>query len=109
MRDSALRGPFSIIVADPPKVVARRRDLDAARTGMRRLVDNLVGRLHPDGMLLLCSCSHHFGRRELDATVALAAPGRLVRVSWRGADMDHPVLPGHTEGEYLRVGVYRRR
>jgi hypothetical protein len=30
-------------------------------------------------------------------------------VGLRGADVDHPIAPGHAEGEYLRVGVYQRR
>jgi 23S rRNA (cytosine1962-C5)-methyltransferase len=109
MQQSALRGPFSVIVADPPKVVANKRGLDAARSGMRGLVGNLVGRLAPGGVLLLCSCSHHFGYGPLDATVATVAGDRLARIGWRGSDADHPVMPGHEEGDYLRIGVYRRR
>lgn len=107
--DAALRERFDVIVADPPKITAGKRGLDAAKSGMRKLVARLADRLTSDGYLVLCSCSHHFGRAQLDATVARVAPDRFARVAWWGADADHPVAPGHVEGEYLRVGVYRRR
>ena len=107
--DEHLREPFDVIVADPPKVTAGKRGLDAARSGMRKLVARLASRLREGGHLVLCSCSHHFGRAQLDATVGRVAADRFARVAWWGADADHPIAPGHAEGEYLRIGVYRRR
>ena len=35
--------------------------------------------------------------------------GVWTRIAGWGPGMDHPVWPGHREGEYLRVRVYQRR
>lgn len=104
----ALAGPFGTIVVDPPKIAARRRDVDRAAAAMERMVARVAARLTVGGHLVLCSCSHHVGRELLDR-FALASSGRWARVASLGADVDHPVAPGHTEGEYLRVAIYQRR
>ncbi len=106
--DPLLAGPFGTIVVDPPKVATRRRDVDRALDAMQRMVSRVAARLDPGGHLVLCSCSHHLQREHLDRCV-LAAAGRFARVATLGADVDHPVAPGHLQGEYLRVGVYQRR
>lgn len=106
--DPMLAGPFGTIVVDPPKIAARRRDLDRAAPAMTRLVRRVASRLQVGGHLVLCSCSHHLGHEHLDRSI-LAAVGSWARVAQRGADVDHPIAPGHVEGEYLRVGVYQRR
>jgi 23S rRNA (cytosine1962-C5)-methyltransferase len=103
-----LAGPFGTIVVDPPKIAARRRDVDRAAAAMERMVARVAARLTVGGHLVLCSCSHHVGREHLDR-FALASPGRWARVASHGADVDHPVAPGHAEGEYLRVAIYQRR
>ena len=106
LSDDALSGPFGTIVLDPPKVATNKSNVDKAVDAMRRLVHRVTPRLHDDGHLVLCSCSHHLGRDHLDRV--MASTGRWARVAMLGAAADHPVAPGHREGEYLRVGVYRR-
>lgn len=106
--DPRLAGPFGTIVVDPPKIAARRRDVDRAAAAMERMVARVAARLTVGGHLVLCSCSHHVGRDHLDR-FALASSGRWARVASLGADVDHPVAPGHVEGEYLRVAIYQRR
>lgn len=103
-----LAGPFGTIVIDPPKIAARRRDVERAAAAMERMVARVAARLTVGGHLVLCSCSHHVGREHLDR-FALASPGRWARVASLGADVDHPVAPGHIEGEYLRVAIHQRR
>lgn len=104
----SLAGPFGTIVVDPPKIAARRRDVDRAAAAMERMVARVAARLGVGGHLVLCSCSHHVGREHLDR-FALASAGRWARVASLGADVDHPVAPGHVEGEYLRVAIFQRR
>ncbi|MCA9704490.1 MAG: methyltransferase domain-containing protein, partial [Myxococcales bacterium] len=106
--DPRLAGPFGTIVVDPPKLAGRRRDVARAADAMQRMVARVAARLRVGGHLVLCSCSHHLGREHLDHCV-LASPGRYARVASLGADLDHPVAPGHAEGEYLRVAIYQRR
>lgn len=106
--DERLAGPFGTIVVDPPKIAARRRDVDRAANAMQRMVARVAPRLRVGGHLVLCSCSHHLGIEHLDRCV-IGAKGAWARVAVRGADVDHPVAPGHVEGEYLRVMTYQRR
>ena len=109
--DPLLAGPFGTIVLDPPKIASRRSDVDRAVTALGRLAHNAASRLESGGHLVLCSCSHHLGREHLDR-VAATLPGRdrsWARVATLGAGFDHPVMPAHREGEYLRVNVYQVR
>ena len=102
----ALAGPFGTIVLDPPKVATNKNNVDKAIDAMRRLVGRVTPRLAPGGHLVLCSCSHHLGWDHLDRVMVR---GRWARVATLGAGLDHPVMPGHREGEYLRVAVYQPR
>lgn len=106
--DPRLGGPFGTIVVDPPKIAAKRRDVDRAAAAMERMIGRVASRLLVGGHLVICSCSHHVGRDHLDRFV-LALRGAWTRVASLGADVDHPVAPGHVEGEYLRVAIYQRR
>jgi 23S rRNA (cytosine1962-C5)-methyltransferase len=105
----ALAGPFGTIVVDPPKIAARKNDVERALGALGRIVQALAPRLSPGGHLVLCSCSHHLGREHLDRVLVDEARHGWSRVLALGAGVDHPVVPGHREGEYLRVNVYQRR
>ncbi len=107
--DPRLAGPFAGIVFDPPKIASSRRDLGRALAAMTRTLAQLQARVAAQGLLAVCSCSHHLGLAELDQAM-LDAGGELgwTRVASWGAGPDHPVRPGHAEGEYLRVRVYLR-
>lgn len=108
LKDPQLVGPFGTIVLDPPKVATNKTNVDKAVDAMRRLVGRSAARLAPGGQIVLCSCSHHLGRDHLDRVMNTVA-GPWARVAMLGAGVDHPLAPSHKEGEYLRVGVYRRR
>lgn len=105
-----LSGPFGTIVLDPPKIAANKRDRGRALGALGEMVARLLPRTAPYGSFVLCSCSHHVDRDDLDALVVRAAKDSpWVRVLALGPGPDHPVWPGHAEGEYLRVNVYQRR
>lgn len=108
LKDPQLAGPFGTIVLDPPKIATNKTNVDKAVDAMRRLVGRSAARLAPGGHIVLCSCSHHLGRDHLDRVMNTVAGG-WARVAMLGAGVDHPLAPSHKEGEYLRVGVYRRR
>ena len=74
-----------------------------------RFQRRLLARVQPGGFAAVCSCSHHLGRAELDVAVLDAGGGAWTRVHALGPGPDHPVWPGHREGDYLRVNVYQRR
>jgi len=105
--DPRLDGPFGTIVLDPPKIASKRSDIDRALTALTRVARQAGARIEAGGHLVLCSCSHHLGPEHLDR-VALELEGAWHRVAWMGPGFDHPVAPGHREGEYLRIGVYQR-
>jgi 23S rRNA (cytosine1962-C5)-methyltransferase len=107
--DPALAGPFAAVVFDPPRVASSARDVGRAAAAMTASLARLLPRVRPGGYAAVCSCSQHLGRAELDATVLGAGAGAWTRVHALGPGPDHPVWPGHREGEYLRVNVYQRR
>jgi 23S rRNA (cytosine1962-C5)-methyltransferase len=108
--DPRLDGPFGTIVVDPPKIAARKSDVDRALAALQRVVDRMAARLEDDGHLVVCSCSHHIEGAHLDRLIASLPSGhRFTRVQVLGAGFDHPVMPGHREGEYLRVHIYQKR
>ncbi len=107
--DPRLAGPFAGVVFDPPKIAATRRDVGRALGAMTRTLEQLQRRVVAQGILAICSCSHHIGVDELDRAMLDASGGRgWTRIASWGAGPDHPISPGHAEGEYLRVRVYLR-
>lgn len=106
----ALAGPFDAMIVDPPKIATSRRDLPRAERAMVRTLARLLPRLREFGLLGVCSCSHHLGWEQLDRVALEAADKQpLVRLARWGAGLDHPIAPGHEQGEYLRVVVVQRR
>jgi 23S rRNA (cytosine1962-C5)-methyltransferase len=106
LRDWADAGErFDTIVLDPPAFAKTRRAVEGALRGYKELNLRALKMLRAGGLLLTCSCSHHVGWAELEATVAAAAidANRSVRLlERRGAAIDHPVVLNLPETEYLK-------
>jgi 23S rRNA (cytosine1962-C5)-methyltransferase len=99
---------FDTIVLDPPAFAKTRRAVEGALRGYKELNLRALKMLRPGGLLVTCSCSHHVGWSDLEASVAAAAvdAGRRVRlVERRGAALDHPVVLNLPETEYLKCLV----
>jgi 23S rRNA (cytosine1962-C5)-methyltransferase len=99
---------FDTIVLDPPAFAKTRRAVEGALRGYKELNLRAFKMLRTGGLLVTCSCSHHVGWAELEATVASAAvdAGRRVRLlERRGAALDHPVVLSLPETEYLKCLV----
>lgn len=111
LSERELVGPFAALVFDPPKIANNRRELPRALGAMGRTLGRLLPRVVEDGFLIVCSCSHHLDGEQLDRVMLDIAPrcGAWTRIAAWGPGMDHPIWPGHGEGEYLRVRVYQRR
>jgi 23S rRNA (cytosine1962-C5)-methyltransferase len=111
LSDPALLGPFAGLVFDPPKIANSRRELPRALGAMARTLAKLLPRVVEGGLVVVCSCSHHLDGEQLDRLMLDLAPrcGSWTRIANWGPGMDHPVWPGHREGEYLRVRAYQRR
>jgi 23S rRNA (cytosine1962-C5)-methyltransferase len=97
---------FDLLVLDPPKFARARKDLEAARKGYERLNALALAAAAPGAVLVTCSCSQNVDAELFERIVAAAAKqaGRQVRIfERRGPGADHPMPPGFTEGQYLKV------
>lgn len=99
---------FDTIVVDPPAFAKSHRAVEGALRGYKELNLRALKMIHPGGLLVTCSCSHHVGWGDLEGAVASAAADahRRVRVlERRGAALDHPVVLTLPETEYLKCLV----
>jgi 23S rRNA (cytosine1962-C5)-methyltransferase len=99
---------FDAIVLDPPAFAKSVRAVEGALRGYKELNLRALKMLRPGGLLVTCSCSHHVGWAELEASVTAAAVDAHRRVRLlerRGAALDHPVVLDMPETEYLKCLV----
>jgi 23S rRNA (cytosine1962-C5)-methyltransferase len=99
---------FDAIVLDPPAFAKSQRAVEGALRGYKELNLRALKMLRAGGLLVTCSCSHHVGWAELEASVASAAADAHRRVRLlerRGAALDHPVVLNLPETEYLKCLV----
>jgi len=99
---------FDAIVLDPPAFAKSLRAVEGAMRGYKELNLRALKMLRPGGLLVTCSCSHHVGWAELEASVTAAAVDAHRRVRLlerRGAALDHPVVLNLPETEYLKCLV----
>ncbi len=99
---------FDAIVLDPPAFAKSLCAVEGALRGYKELNLRALKMMRPGGLLVTCSCSHHVGWSELEASVASAAADARRRVRLlerRGASPDHPVVLNLPETEYLKCLV----
>jgi len=104
--ETATPRSFDVVVIDPPKFARARKDLEAARKGYERLNSLAMQVCAPGAVLVTCSCSQNVDAETFERIVAAGAKqaGRQVQIfERRGAACDHPLPPGFTEGQYLKV------
>ncbi len=101
---------FDTVVVDPPGLAKRKQGLAVARRAYHELNVRALKLLRPEGLLVSCSCSGKVSRALFDEVVHDAAKDakRTVQIlERRGAGIDHPVLPGLPESEYLKAWFVR--
>jgi 23S rRNA (cytosine1962-C5)-methyltransferase len=101
---------FDTVVIDPPGLAKRKEGLATARRAYHELNVRAFKLVAPEGLLVTCSCSGKLSRDVFEAMVLEAAADakRTVQVlERRGAGIDHPVLPGLPETEYLKAWFVR--
>ncbi len=97
---------FDTVVLDPPGLAKRREGLATALRAYHELNLRAFKCLKPEGLLVTCSCSGKLGREAFEEMVVSAAEDarRPVQIlERRGAGLDHPVLAGLPETEYLKA------
>ncbi len=96
---------FDIVVVDPPAFVKRKKDTEQGALAYRRINEAALRLVADAGLIVSCSCSHHFSADGLldalnRAACSLGAHLRVVRRLAQAAD--HPIHPGMPETEYLK-------
>jgi 23S rRNA (cytosine1962-C5)-methyltransferase len=96
---------FDIVVVDPPAFIKRKKDAEQGALAYRRINEAALRLVADGGLIVSCSCSHHFNAEGLlDAlNRAACSLGVHLRVIKRLAQSaDHPIHPGMPETEYLK-------
>lgn len=102
------RRRFDTIVLDPPAFTKSRAKRDDAARGYKEINLRALRLLEPGGILISCSCSHHVSASMLlgiiqEAAAEVRRPLRLLET--RSQAIDHPVLVGVPETEYLKCFI----
>jgi 23S rRNA (cytosine1962-C5)-methyltransferase len=95
---------FDVIVIDPPPLARSIKDVAHAARLYTDLNAFAMRALAPGGYLMTFSCSIHFRGEDFVRAVRIAqtkSGRKLQMVARLGPGPDHPVLLGHSEGEYL--------
>ncbi|MBF5042806.1 class I SAM-dependent rRNA methyltransferase [Aggregicoccus sp. 17bor-14] len=97
---------FDTVVLDPPGLAKRKEGLGTALRAYHELNLRAFKCVRPEGLLVTCSCSGKLSREAFEEMVLSAAHDarRSVQIlERRGAGLDHPVLAGLPESEYLKA------
>jgi len=101
---------FDAINLDPPNFTRSKKNVGAARQAYRRLHQAAIEHLKSGGILATASCSHHITEETFLESVQLAAErsGKTMKIVFRGSHpIDHPVLLGMPETEYLKFFIFQ--
>jgi 23S rRNA (cytosine1962-C5)-methyltransferase len=96
---------YGLVICDPPPLVRKRPDLDAAARAYKDLNRLALGRVAPGGFLLTFSCSGAVDVklfRQIFFAAAVEARVRVALLQPLAAAPDHPVAITHPQGEYLK-------
>lgn len=101
---------YGLVVCDPPPLVRKRPDLDAAARAYKDLNRLALQRIEPGGFLFTFSCSGAVDVKLFRQILFASAVEAGVRVSLLeplAAAPDHPVAITHPQGEYLKGWMLR--
>ncbi len=101
---------FDLLVLDPPKFARNRAAVPKAVQGYRKLHQQAMKLLAPDGLLVSCCCTGlitHDVLEDVIAQVAMDSKRDLQILERRGPSADHPVAVACRESSYLKCIVSR--
>lgn len=96
---------YGLVICDPPPLVRKRPDLDAAARAYKDLNRLSFQRVEPGGFLLTFTCSGAVDAklfRQILFAAAVEAGVDAALLAPLGAAPDHPVAITHPQGEYLK-------
>jgi len=103
---------YGLVICDPPPLVRKRPDVDAAARAYKDLNRLALARVEPGGFLLTFSCSGAVDVklfRQIFFAAAVEAGVRVDLLKPLSAAPDHPVSITHPQGEYLKGWLARVR
>ncbi len=101
---------FDLIVLDPPKFARNRAAIPKAMQGYRKLHQQAMKLLAPDGVLVSCCCTGLISQEMFEDTIAQVAVESkrdLQILERRGPAPDHPVAVTCRESGYLKCVISR--
>jgi 23S rRNA (cytosine1962-C5)-methyltransferase len=106
---TALKNTYDLVILDPPAFTKSKQTVESAVRGYKEI--NLRGlKLLPSGgILATCSCSHHLSTElfwEVISAAAVDAKKTVRLLERRTQGLDHPVLVGVPETEYLKCFIF---
>ncbi len=99
---------YDTIILDPPAFAKNKESLEGALRGYKEINNRAMRLLHPGGILITCSCSHHLNEGLFAEMLAEAArdAGCWIRVlERRTQSADHPILLTVPETLYLKCYI----
>ncbi len=102
---------FDVIVLDPPPLVSSRRHQKAGVRAYRELLRQALYLLVPEGILLVCSCSHFMSESLFIDVIHQAAGSRgltLQVLEYGQHPPDHPYALAQRETKYFQWFRVRR-
>ena len=110
LRDQAgKKEEYDLIILDPPAFTKSKQTLDSAIRGYKEINLRALKLLTLGGILVTCSCSYHISNElfwEIIQSAAADSKKRLRLLERRTQGMDHPVLMGVPETEYLKCLIF---
>ncbi|WP_333689249.1 class I SAM-dependent rRNA methyltransferase, partial [Methylococcus capsulatus] len=100
------RQRYDLIVADPPALIKRKKDVKAGVEAYHRLNQAAMQVLNPGGVLVSASCSFNLPRSTLHDILRTSSrhlDRHLVILGQGCQGPDHPVHPAIPETEYLKT------
>jgi len=100
---------YDVVILDPPAFTKSKQAIEGAIRGYKEINLRGLKLLSSGGILVTCSCSHHLHREVFEEIVSVAASDAKKRVRLlerRTQGLDHPILMGMSETEYLKCCIY---
>jgi len=100
---------WDVVILDPPAFAKNRQSIEGAVRGYKEI--NLQGMklVRAGGILVTASCSYHLSASRffnMLQEAAIDAHKVLRLIEFRRAGIDHPVLLGSEETDYLKFAIY---
>ena len=100
---------YDLVILDPPAFTKSKQTLEGAIRGYKEINLRALKLLPPGGILVTCSCSYHMNIDlfwEIINAAATDNKKKLRLLERRTQNLDHPILMGVPETEYLKCFVF---